>query len=123
MTTLLDIAHADATRIVENPLGFSISGTFIAPTSETFEVLGVYNDIHQRVDFATGIEFSGLQVTFVVRKATLDAAKVADTIPEIPGKGWYFNITIRGEARQFEISEILPDRTLGYIVYRLVERG
>lgn len=123
--SLYDTAIADGDWLFDNDdRSFVVQGTFTAPApgNEVFSVLGNFNDISTRIDLATGVEFTSQEVGFVIRRTVAQAAVTALQIPTLPAKGWTFTVTINNEVRNFVISEALPDRALGYLVYMLMER-
>lgn len=121
--TLFDLQNIDADYLFANAdRCFVRQGTFTAPppSSEEWSVFGTFSDTTMDIGFHGTV--TSQEVRFVIRLSAAQEAVDVLAIPTLPAKGWELSITLNNIVRNFVVARVLPNTTLGFIVFELREK-
>ena len=115
-------AAADNTRIIESSNGFGWHVVLTSPDGISISLVGLTNDISQKIDPETGMMVVGRKASVTLSSATLSASGVGIPRGESDSsrKPWSVRFAdIRGVEQLFKVSQVIPDRTFGNVVCML----
>lgn len=115
-------AAADLRSIVEDPAGFGWPITVTNPAGASAPFYGFSQDIGQVIDPLTGVSVSGRVATVALSQEAIDEAGLGQpaAVPEESAKPWTVVFEdATGNSYTFKIFDVMPDRTIGLVVYRL----
>lgn len=121
--TLFDLQNIDADYLFANAdRCFVRQGMFTVPPpgSEEWSVFGTFSDTTMDIGFHGTV--TSQEVRFAIRLSAAQEAVDALTIPTLPAKGWELSVTLNNIVRNFVVARVLPNTTLGFIVFELREK-
>jgi len=122
--SLFDQAADDLDAILgDTAAGFARTFVVTSPDGGSVELAGFYQDVHVRIDPATGLEVTGrkVSVTFPLRAFAANGLQVPRGEPRKNMKPWVVCFTDKqGIARTYKVAESMPDE-LGSLVCQLEE--
>jgi hypothetical protein len=114
---LREQATLDAQAIIENTDDFGAPVILTDPNDQTYEFVGLPNDIGVSVDPETGQAVSERRATVAFSMRSLEALELELPVGKTTGKPWRARFNdARGRATTWKVVETQPDRTLGVIV-------
>lgn len=119
--SLREIAAADLRGIVENADDFGWPITVIKPDGEERDMVGLSTDIGQTIDPETGIAVVGRKASVALTLVSLETFGMPVAIASSASKPWRVRFHDIGgcEAREYKVSDTMPDRALGVVTLML----